>query len=204
MPKRRPDRDQLTEELSDAIGAQVQERLLSLTGRRRRPDGVVTILFTDVEGSTSLVRSLGDEQARVLLRRHDEEIRRAIEANDGTEVERAGDSFLAVFRLPRHALACALDIQRSFADPSAEQSIRVRIGMDTGETIAEEEGYFGQTVFRASRIAELAAGGQILVSDVTKVLGDRAGFTFVDRGEWELKGLGGGHRVFELASGPSS
>jgi len=182
---------------SDAIKATVEEEILqSLTGRRKLPDGVVTILFTDVEGSSELVRSLGDEPARAILRLHDEEIRRAFQAHHGIEVERAGDSFMGVFRLPREALDCALDIQRSLADSASDRSIRVRIGMDTGEAIAEDEGYFGQTVFRASRIAGLAAGGQILVSESTKVLAERAGFVFEDRGVHELKGLGDSHRLF--------
>jgi class 3 adenylate cyclase len=203
MPERRPSK--IRDELSEAIGARVEEQILrGLTGRGRLPDGVITILFTDVEGSSELVSNLGDEQARTVLRSHDEEVRRAIEAHGGTEVERAGDSFMAAFRLPREALACALEIQRSFADPSSDQRVRVRIGMDTGEIIAEDEGYFGGTVFRASRIAGLADGGQILVSEATKVLGERAGFTFKDLGERELKGLGTGHRVFEIVGGPAS
>jgi class 3 adenylate cyclase len=191
------------DELSEAIEARVQEQLLrSFTGRGRLPDGVITILFTDIEGSSELVSTLGDEGARKVMRRHDQDVRRAIEAHGGTEVERAGDSFMAAFRLPRQGLACALDVQRSFADPSSDQLVRVRIGMDTGEVIAEDEGYFGLTVFRASRIAGLADGGQILLSEATKVLGEQAGFTFKDLGERELKGLGTGHRVFEVVGPP--
>jgi adenylate cyclase len=200
MPERRFPK--VKDDLSEAIAAKVQDQLLrSFTGRGRLPDGVITILFTDVVGSSELVSSLGDQEARLVLRRHDEEVRRAIEEHDGTEVERAGDSFMAAFRLPRQALACGLDIQRSFADPSS-QPVRVRIGMDTGEIIAEDQGYFGHTVFRASRIAGLADGGQILLSEATKVLGEQGGFTFRDLGEKELKGLGGGHRVFEAIGGP--
>jgi class 3 adenylate cyclase len=196
-------RPESKDELSEAIAARVHEQLLrSFTGRGRLPDGVITILFTDVEGSSELVSTLGDEEGRKVMRRHDEDVRRAIEAHGGTEVERAGDSFMAAFRLPRQGLACSLEVQRSFADPSSDQLVRVRIGMDTGEVIAEDEGYFGQTVFRASRIAGLADGGQILLSEATKVLGEQAGFTFKDLGERELKGLGTGHRVFEVVGGP--
>jgi adenylate cyclase len=204
MPGRR--RPNAKEELAEAITARVEEQLRrSFTGGRGRlPDGVITILFTDVEGSSEMVSTLGDEPARKVLRRHDEEIRRAIEAHSGTEVERAGDSFMAAFRLPRQALGCALEVQRSFAVPSSDQRVRVRVGMDTGEIIAEDEGYFGGTVFRAARIAGLASGGQILASEATKVLGEQAGFTFNDLGERELKGLGTGHRVFEVVPGPAS
>lgn len=201
MPRRRRARDPL----SEAINAKVEESLLRGFGASKRlPDGVITILFTDVEGSTELVRSLGDEPARAVLRRHDDEVRGAIESHDGTEVERAGDSFMVAFRLPRQALGCALAIHRAFEDPSDDRPVRVRIGMDTGEIIVEDKGYFGQTVFRASRIAELAQGGQTLVSEATKVLAEPAGFAFRDLGERELKGLGDGHRVFEVVSGPAS
>jgi adenylate cyclase len=195
MPLRGPDRDRLGE----AISAQVEEQLLrSFGGRGRLPEGVITILFTDVEGSSQLVRSLGDDQARAVLRRHDEAVRSAIQAHEGIEVERAGDSFMAAFRLPRHAIACAIEIQRSFDDAHEEDRVRVRIGMDTGEVIAEERGYFGQTVFRASRIADLAQGGRVLVSEATRVLAAPAGFAFEDLGELELRGLGKGHRIFEV------
>jgi adenylate cyclase len=201
MPRHSRDKD----ELSQAIDAQVQEQLLRVFGGRKRlPEGVITILFTDVEGSSHLVRSLGDDQAREVLRRHDEAIRTAIQAHEGIEVERAGDSFMAAFRLPRQAVACAIEIQRSFDDADAGGRVRVRIGMDTGEVIAEEQGYFGQTVFRASRIADLAQGGQILASEATKVLAAPAGFAFEDLGERELKGLGGDHHIFEVLRGPTS
>jgi adenylate cyclase len=183
--------------VGQAISARVREEILdSLGGGKRLPEGVVTILFTDVEGATGLVRDLGDEDARTLIRDHDETVRQAIELHHGTEVERAGDSFMVAFVSPRHAVACALEIQLALSDPA----VRVRIGMDTGEVITEEKGYFGQTVFRASRIAQVARGGQVLVSEATKVLAEPAGFRFADFGQHELKGLGDGHRLFEVRS----
>jgi adenylate cyclase len=186
------------ETFGQAISARVREEVLrSLSGSKRLPEGVVTILFTDVEGATGLVKDLGDEDARALLRKHDETVRRTIELHHGTEVERAGDSFMVAFVSPRHAVACALEIQLALSDPA----VRVRIGMDTGEVITEEKGYFGKTVFRASRIAQLARGGQILASEATKVLAEPAGFAFADLGEQELKGLGDGHRLFEVRPG---
>ena len=192
------------ERLGRAITRQVEEEILrSMPGPPSLPEGVVTIMFTDVEGSSELVRILGDHGARDVLRRHDEEIRRAIDANDGTEVEKAGDSFMAAFRLPRKALACAFDIQRSLPEKQAELSVSVRIGMDTGEVIAEDRAYFGLTVFKASRIAALASGGQIFVSEATRVLAEPAGFSFRHLGQHELKGLGQGHRLFEAVPAPS-
>lgn len=165
----------------------------------------MTILFTDVEGSTDLVRELGDHGARAILRRHDEVVQTAITKHEGTEVERAGDSFMAAFITARQAVACAMDIQQALAagrKKEAEAPIQVRIGMDTGEIIAEENRYFGSTVFRAARIADLAPAGRILISEATKVLASQAGFEFEDLGEHELKGLGPGHRLYEVTTGP--
>ena len=120
-------------------------------------------------------------------------------------MERAGDSFMAAFSTARQAVACALEIQGTLTahrDQGAEAQIQVRIGMDTGEIIAEENRYFGSTVFRAARIADRAPAGRILVSEATKVLASQARFEFEDFGEHELKGLGPGHRLFEVTTGP--
>jgi class 3 adenylate cyclase len=164
-------------------------------------------MFTDVEGSSELVRDLGDKRARTILRRHDEIVGQAIRSHEGTEVERAGDSFMAAFTTARRAVACALEIQRTLAADRQEQAdtaVHVRIGMDTGEVLAEEQRYFGSTVFRAARIADLAPAGRILVSEATKVLASQAGFEFDDLGEHELKGLGAGHRLYEVTAGPAT
>jgi class 3 adenylate cyclase len=202
----KPDRDKLRDDLSEAITQRVHRDIIDKVTRGPLPQGTVTILFTDVEGSSDLVHQLGDTAAHSLIRRHDQLIRDAIREHGGTEVERAGDSFMVAFTTARQAAACALAIRRGLAgSPGAGgPPIVVRIGMDTGEVITEQKGYFGSTVFRASRISELARGGRILASEVTKVLASQAGFQFTDLGEHDLKGLGEGHRVFELVGeGPA-
>jgi class 3 adenylate cyclase len=199
-------RDDFSDELSEAISANVERKIRKRLGAPQLPKGTVSIMFTDVEGSSELVRELGDQRARKILRRHDDIVREAIRSHEGTEVERAGDSFMAAFTTASRAVACALAIQRSLAgarEDHPDQAVRVRIGIDTGEIIAEEDRYFGSTVFRAARIADLAPGGRAFVSEVTKVLAARAGFTFDDLGDHELKGLGPGHRLFEATSGPA-
>jgi class 3 adenylate cyclase len=198
-------RDDFGDALSEAITANVHRKLRDKLGGPKLPLGTVTILFTDVEGSSELVRELGDRRAKDVLRAHDDVIREAIKTNEGTEVERAGDSFMAAFSTARRAVACALDIQRTLAiarKDHADEAVHVRIGMDTGEVLAEEDRYFGSTVFRAARIADLAPGGRIFVSEATKVLASQAGFKFDDLGDHELKGLGAGHRLYEATSGP--
>ena len=199
MPRKR---DKVGDEISEMVEASVLEKARQkLASKAELPDGVITILFTDVEGSSELVRDHGDAQAQGMLRRHDELVRRVLKEHDGIEVERAGDAFMLAFRFPTRAVAFALALHDRL---SGDGDLRVRIGMDTGEVIREEKGYFGRTVFRASRIAELGNGGQVLASEATKVLAEVSPeVQFADLGEKELDGLGGHHRVFEvLASEP--
>ena len=189
--------------ISEGVLRQIEQGITREFGRgTTKPEGTVTILFTDVEGSSALVHRLGDEAARSILRRHDDVLRSVFARHGGTEVEHAGDSFMVAFSTARRALACAVDLQREVAEVGRHhpgEAIRIRIGMDTGEVIAEEKGYFGKTVFRAARIAAAAEGGQILVSEATRILAGADGSTFRDLGEHELKGLGGSHRLFEVA-----
>src|SRR6266542_4634701 len=106
MPRKR---DELGDEISEMIEASVLEKTRQkLAPRAELPDGVITILFTDVEGSSQLVRDLGDAQARAMLRRHDELVRKVLKEHDGIEVERAGDAFMLAFRSPTRAVAFAL------------------------------------------------------------------------------------------------
>lgn len=202
MPRKR---DQLSEQIDEmverslaAAGLSTRERLSKeLGGGAALPDGVVTIVFTDVEGSTRLVQQLGDAPARAMLRRHDDVVRQVLKEHDGIEVERSGDAFMLAFRLPSRAVEFALDLQHRLE----RGDVRVRIGMDTGEVLREEKGYFGRTVFRAARIAALGRGGQVLASEVTKLLAEAgSGARFADLGEKELDGLDGRHRVFEVRS----
>ena len=195
MPRRR--RDKLTGEIDELVEESIRSTLRKrLTPHRELPEGVVTIVFTDVEGSTELVRDLGEAEARARLRRHDDVVREVLKEHDGVEVERAGDAFMLAFRSPTRAVAFALALHHRLA---GDGDLRVRIGMDTGEVIREEQGYFGRTVFRAARIAERGTGGQVLASEATKVLAQPdAPTTFEDTGEHELTGLPGTHRIFEV------
>lgn len=165
-------------------------------GGNTRPEGTVTVLFTDVEGSTQLLEQLGDARAREVFRTHDAVVRSSVERGDGVEVEREGDSFMLAFSGASHAIECAIDIQRSLAQ--SDLPLRVRAGLNTGEVIAEERGYFGRAVFVASRVAGMAGGGEILVSELTRNLVEADGIRFRDRGAHALKGLKGTHRLYEV------
>jgi class 3 adenylate cyclase len=161
---------------------------------------VHTILFTDVEESTALTDRLGDAKARDVLRTHERIVREALRSHGGSEVKTMGDGFMASFSSATKALECAIAIQRSFEEhnEAAEEPIRVRVGLNAGEPIAEEEDLFGTAVIRAARIAALAAGGEILVANVVRELSEGKGFLFADRGDTALRGFEDPVRLFEV------
>ena len=137
------------------------------------PDGVVTLLFSDIEGSTDMTERMGDRRAQEVFRVHNAIIRKHIAEQGGFEVKSMGDGFMVVFSSGRQALQSSLAIQRTLADYNEhhpEELIRVRMGLHTGETIKESEDFFGRNVILAARIAAKAKGGQVLVSSLLKEL----------------------------------
>ncbi len=163
-------------------------------------EDIHTILFTDVEGSTALTQRLGDAKARELLREHERMVREALKAHGGSEVKTMGDGFMASFSSATKALECAIAMQRAFAahNESAEEPIKVRIGLNAGEPIAEDDDLFGTAVNEAARITAVAKGGEILASDVVRQLAKGKDFFFSDRGETSLKGFDQPVRLFEV------
>jgi class 3 adenylate cyclase len=159
-----------------------------------------TVVFTDVEASTSLTQRLGDEKGRAVLREHERITREALKAHSGSEVKTLGDGFMACFSSATGALECAIAIQRAFAEhnESAEERIRVRIGLNAGEPIAEDEDLFGTAVNMAARIAAKAEGGEILASNVVRELVAGKGFLFSDRGDVVLRGFEDPVRLYEV------
>ncbi len=157
------------------------------------PEGPVTILFSDVEGSTDLRTERGDAVAHRILRAHEEVVRSCVAAHDGREVKSLGDGFMIAFASPRKALACAVAIQVGLAERNAASSgdeVKVRIGVNTGEVTVEGDDLYGQAVNAAARIASRAKGGEVLVSEIVRQLaGSGPEFTFVDRGRYRLKGF---------------
>jgi class 3 adenylate cyclase len=170
------------------------------------PDGTVTILFSDIEGSAAITERLGDRRWLELLREHNAIVRKRVAAHEGFEVKAEGDGFMLAFQSARKALECAVDIQRAFAErnESAEEPIRVRIGLHTGEVLKETDpdgqaDFYGKNVILAARIAGQAQGGEILVSSLLKELTESAGdIAFGDGREVELKGLAGTHQVHQI------
>jgi len=176
------------------------------------PEGTVTVFFTDVEGSTDLTTRRGDEAAREVLRACDELVRQQVARHRGLEVKHTGDGLMVAFQSARRAIACAVDIQRAIARRNRrepERAVRVRIGLNTGEVIREEEDLFGATVNAAKRITDHAAAGEILVSETAKgLLGAGTTVELEDRGETQLKGFPEPVRLYgvsweEEAAGPA-
>ncbi len=163
------------------------------------PDGTVTLMFSDIESYTRLLERLGDLAAYQLVQEHNTIVREQTKAHGGHEVELRGDGFLLAFASARQAVQCAIALQRAFLarNESDTEPISIRIGLHTGEAIKDADKFFGKTVVQAFRIADLARGGEILVSLLTKELVESAGdLAFDDGREVELKGLEGTHRVF--------
>jgi class 3 adenylate cyclase/pimeloyl-ACP methyl ester carboxylesterase len=192
---------------SDVIVPEIRRFLGVVTVSRPRPadGGLVTILFTDVEGSTALTQRLGDAKARDVLREHERIVREALKSHSGSEVKTMGDGFMASFSTATKALECAIAMQRAFAEhnESAPEPIRVRIGLNAGEPIAEDDpdgrsDLFGTAVNEAARITATAKGGEILVSNVVRELAKGKDFLFADRGEATLKGFDEPVRLYEV------
>src|SRR6266508_5445110 len=165
--------------------------------------GTVTFLFTDIEGSTQLLKRLGKRYGEALAE-HREILRAAVHEHGGEEVDRQGDSFLFVFPRADEATAAAIDGQRALAahDWPAGSHLVVRMGIHTAEPTVSQDGYYGLGVHRAARIMSAAHGGQVLVSLATSsVLEDAElqGATLHDLGEHWLKDLDRPERIYQLS-----
>jgi predicted ATPase/class 3 adenylate cyclase len=154
------------------------------------PAGVVTFLFTDVEGSTKLLHELGDAYADA-LHQHRRLLREAFTAHEGVEVDTQGDAFFVAFGRPSDGVAAAADAQLALSGGP----IRVRMGLHTGEPRVTDEGYVGLDVHKGARIAAVGYGGQVLLSEATRALVDT---DVRDLGPHRLKDLSAPERIFQL------
>jgi class 3 adenylate cyclase len=164
------------------------------------PAGFRTILFTDIEESTQLTQRLGDVQAREILRAHERIVRDELATYGGSEVKSMGDGFMASFLSATRAAECAIAIQRAMAtsNESSAEPLQVRIGLNAGEPIEEQEDLFGSSVILAARIASQGVGGEILASNIVREVVAGKGFLFSDRGEAALRGFEDPVRLYEV------
>ena len=160
-------------------------------------------LFTDIEGSTALLQRVGEDVYARVLADHHGLIRSALAGHGGREMDTAGDGFFAVFSSARACVAAALEMQQALGShrwPGGEQ-VRVRMGMHAGEAQQTATGLVGLDVHRAARIAAIAHGGQVLVSQTAAALADGAlppGTGLRDLGWHRLKDLGRPEQIFQL------
>ena len=166
------------------------------------PTGTVTFFFSDIEGSTRLIQRLGEGYPQVLLAHHTV-LREALAANGGHELRTEGDSFFIVFDSALQACAGAAAAQKALHAHRWPEGgeVRIRIGIHTGEATLVGKEYLGLDVHRAARVASAGHGGQVLVSETTRVLVDHAlppGLTLKDLGMHRLKDLAQPERLFQL------
>ena len=168
-----------------------------LTGVREpeEPDRVlVTVLFTDIVGSTERAREMGDRGWRELLDRHHAVVRNELARFRGREIDTAGDGFFAVFDGPARAIRCA----RSVVGAVHDIGLELRVGLHTGEVELANGAVRGIAVHTGARIASLAQPGEVVVSGTVKDLIAGSGIELVERGTYELKGIPGEWRVYAV------
>jgi predicted ATPase/class 3 adenylate cyclase len=168
---------------------------------RGLPSGTVTLVFTDIEGSTRLLQELGRDAYVRALSQHRRLLREVFRRHGGVEVEMQGDSFFFAFALARNGVAAAAEGQQALAEHDWEsKSIRVRIGIHTGEPVVNEDLYAGLDVHRAARVMSAGHGGQVIISESTRRLLDSS-FGLRDLGEHRLKDLALPMRLYQLGEG---
>ena len=166
--------------MTDWLGARVAETL------------TVTMLFTDIVGSTELSARVGPDISDALRQNHFSLLRQALAARQGTEVKNLGDGLMAVFSSPSAAIDCAVAMQQAVEQDNRRSvhPVGLRVGLSGGEVTIEDDDYFGDAVVEASRLCATCQGGQILASDIVRSMaGRRNPHHFTDVGERELKGL---------------
>lgn len=183
------------------IADAIQGEPLDLGGHTS-PDGAVTLIFSDIEGSTEMMERLGESQWMEVLRDHNALIRSLVQSHDGTVVKSQGDGFMLAFSSAHSALYCAMEVERALAgrsfSPSAEE-LNVRVGVHSGFVIADADDFYGRNVVLAARIADQARGGEILVSAAVKQYTESdPSLDFEHRGDFRLKGLTGEHGVYAV------
>ncbi|MBT97793.1 MAG: hypothetical protein CL902_04090 [Dehalococcoidia bacterium] len=183
----------------------VHELEVAYTQLERRVRQITaSIMFTDLEDSTQMMTRLGDEQNQILLASHSKIIREKLDEHGGLEVKTTGDGFMIAFYSARKAVTCAVEIQRELEEFNLQHpdtQLKVRIGLNLGEVIKEEDDYFGSAVVMAARIMDESAGGQILVSELLRQVANgpsNSEHEYANFGRRTLKGFDDEEQIFEV------
>ena len=180
------DVDELLDEVEDFL---LGTRVGAFADRR-----VMTILFSDVVGSTERVADIGDRRWYGLLETHRSDVRRLLARYGGREIDTAGDGFLIAFDTPTPAIQCGLAI----CDVSKHAGLDVRVGLHSGEVVVKDDDLTGVAVHIGARVAARATGAEVLVSSTVKDLVVGSGFAFTSKGRHELKGVPGTWELFRV------
>jgi class 3 adenylate cyclase len=164
-------------------------------------DGTVTILFSDIESSTQLADRLGDRRWLDVVREHNKLVREQVAIAGGREVKAQGDGFMVTFPGASRALRCAIEIERAlegWRETHPDTPVHVRIGIHTGEVLADEGDIYGKHVMIAARIASQARGGEVLASSLVRELADGSDISFGAGRDVELRGLDRPWRLYPV------
>jgi adenylate cyclase len=190
----------------EGFGAAVRSSIEDLAdwAEVERPDlarlasnGKVTILFSDIEGSTALNEQMGDRAWVKLLDRHDRLVQKFVKNHSGHVVKNQGDGYMIAFAQPAEAVRCGVDLQRALR--REPDGIRVRIGIHSGRSVRRGDDLFGRNVAMAARVAAQAEGGETLLSEAVRdALGGQDDIALDEGREVELKGFTGQHRLYAV------
>lgn len=174
--------------------------------RQTSPEGMVTVVFTDLEASTEMLEELGEERWLEVMVSHSRIIRDCVADHGGEVAESQGDGYMITFASASAALGFSVELQRTLQRYNADhpdQPLRVRIGMHTGNIFQSGDDVLGRSVVLAARITGRARGGEILVSEACREYTRRAGqWSYGEPIELRLKGLVGAERVYALHWAP--
>ena len=162
-------------------------------------EGLASVMFTDVVGSSTLAAAMGDRAWSDIVTRHFADIRQIVEAQGGQFVKSLGDGTMSSFPSARAALTAAQQIQHAMSEQTSEPQLSIRIGVHTGDVVQSDDDFFGTVVNKAARITAAASPGTVLVSDVTRAMvGHGSDVAFSDPNVIALKGLEGEHTLFRM------
>lgn len=169
--------------------------------KREMNSGPVTVLFTDIAGSTAMTQALGDAGAQKVVRVHNKIVRHSLTSCAGKEVKHTGDGIMASFAKATNGIKAAIQMQRKVALHNQEKPdlpLHLKIGLNAGEPIAEDNDLFGSTVQMSARIVDKAQADEIFVSDVMRGLCAGKDFEFVNRGGYSMKGFDDDPILYEV------
>jgi len=191
-----PPQDVFGVEIAESLGAlvasltpEISDEVRDVAGSK----GVVTVMFTDIEGSTQLSEARGDQQWSEDIQAHFDAISLQVASNDGRIVKTLGDGSMAVFTSASGAVDAAIAIH------ALDDDLRVRIGIHSGEAVAVGDDYAGIAIAKAARITSAAEGGQTLVSSATREIIDHLGYKVGKPLSVELKGISGTQKLFPVS-----